>query len=229
VHLSFRGQITHREIVEQICFHAHTPIPLESLSPALGSTMLSRGGVVFDRPGNSLARIAAEHGLKCWVSEKGLSIGASIPPGSFRVRAHDSAPSYWDPLAEANASDDDESRYSVPRPGRPLHRPPAFVQFAGELWAKAIAEKRRVSDKQLRHIAARLDAIGFLPPAHYLEGKCARDLKDFNSRHSNSKVGPIMTWTKLVSHGEKDHKYGMRRLLSRCAELFEGAPRLSGN
>jgi hypothetical protein len=68
-----------------------------------------------------------------------------------------------------------------------------------------------------------------LPPSKYLEGKYAMDLKAFNSRNSNSKLGPIKTWSELISCGDKDHLRGMRRLLSRCAEKLDGGRQLSGN
>jgi len=70
----------------------------------------------------------------------------------------------------------------------------------------------------LREIAVALDQAGYLPPAAFLEGKSAQEIKNFNSRNSNSKIGPMQTWFELVSHGDKDHVRGMRRLLSRCSK-----------
>jgi hypothetical protein len=108
------------------------------------------------------------------------------------------------------------------KPGRSPKLPQAFVVCAGRLWRGAISDSHtKVSSDQLRQIASALDAAGHSPPSSYLEGRYARDLKDFNSRNSNSKIGPLKTWSKLVSHGDKDHLQGMRRLLSRCAEKVD--------
>ena len=51
----------------------------------------------------------------------------------------------------------------------------------------------------------------------------------FNSRNSNSKLGPITTWSKLISCRDKDLLRGMRRLLYRCAEKLNDGRLLSGN
>ncbi|PYX55105.1 MAG: hypothetical protein DMG73_18115 [Acidobacteria bacterium] len=104
--------------------------------------------------------------------------------------------------------------------GRPLARSPDFVSFAGRLWltAKGQSGNANVKAEQLRQIASGLDERQYVPPAEYLEGDCARELKAFNSRNSNSKKGPIQTWSQLITFGDKDHLRGMRRLLSRCAE-----------
>src|SRR5262249_5647980 len=104
--------------------------------------------------------------------------------------------------------------------GRAYARPTNFVSFAGSLWldAKRQSSGAIVSIRQLEKIASSLDAKQYVPPAEYLEGRCARELKAFNSRHSNSKSGSIQTWERLVAFGDKDHLRCMRRLLSRCAE-----------
>ena len=105
-----------------------------------------------------------------------------------------------------------------------------FVSFAGGLWLKAKRqEDLKVSEQQLAQIAAELDANGYGPPADFLEGSCAKELKTYNSRHSNSKVGPIQTWVELVSHGDKDHLRGMRRRLSRCSAEAKLRDSMSGN
>ena len=106
------------------------------------------------------------------------------------------------------------------KPGRALARSPDFVNFAGRLWlaAKGQSGNANVTAEQLKQIASGLDERQYLPPAVYLEGDCARELKAFNSRNSNSKKGPIQTWSQLVTFGDKDHLRGMRRLLSRCAQ-----------
>jgi hypothetical protein len=108
------------------------------------------------------------------------------------------------------------------KPGRSPKLPEAFVVCAGTLWRGAISNSHtKVSSDELREIVSALDAAGHSPPSSYLEGKYARDLKDFNRRNSNSKIGPLKTWSQLVSHGDKDHLQGMRRLLSRCAEKVD--------
>jgi hypothetical protein len=104
------------------------------------------------------------------------------------------------------------------KPGRKPRLAEDFVVCAGTLWRKTIRDSNtKVSHQQLREIARALDFAGHLEPARYLEGKYAEQVKSFNSRHSNSKIGPLRTWSRLVSHGDKDHLQGMRRLLSRCA------------
>jgi hypothetical protein len=105
------------------------------------------------------------------------------------------------------------------RPGRRSTRSEAFVVCAGTLWQRAIRESgSHASVDRLREIALALDAAGYLPPANYLEGKYAKEVKDFNSCNSHSKIGPLRTWSQLVAHGDKDHIQGMRRTLARCAE-----------
>jgi hypothetical protein len=120
-----------------------------------------------------------------------------------------------------------------PSTGKAGRRPTlgrAFVECAGRLWQKATSNSyNSVPVDKLRQIASALDAADYLPPSVYLEGKYGIELKAFNSRNSNSKLGPIKTWSELISCGDKDHLRGMRRLLSRCAvKLDDGRP-LSGN
>jgi hypothetical protein len=116
--------------------------------------------------------------------------------------------------------------------GEPGRRPRLgrhFVECAGTLWRKATCDGHsNVPVDKLRSIASALDAAGYLPASKYLEGKYAVELKAFNSRNSNSKLGPIKTWSELISRGDKDHLRGMRRLLSRCAASL-GGHQLSGN
>jgi hypothetical protein len=115
------------------------------------------------------------------------------------------------------------------KPGRKPKAPEGFVAYAGGLWRKAIShERNNVTNDQLREIAVALDETRHLPPAAYLEGKCAQEIRHFNSQHSNSKIGPIQTWLQLVSYGDKHHLRGMRRLLSRCSKKLDDA-HLSGN
>lgn len=104
------------------------------------------------------------------------------------------------------------------KPGRKARIPSEFIVYAGTLWRENTSDtSNSVPDHLLRKIAVALDEAGHLPPAAYLEGKYAEEIKRFNSRNSNSVIGPVQTWTQLVSHGDKDHVRGMRRLLSRCA------------
>jgi hypothetical protein len=119
-----------------------------------------------------------------------------------------------------SASGDTPKRSSSQKPGRIPTRPLNFVNSAGKLWLAAKRECRNgnVTATQLTHIASQLDEQQFVPPARYLEGNSARELKLFNSKNSNSKRGPIQTWSLLVTLGDKDHVRGMRRMLSRCAE-----------
>jgi hypothetical protein len=114
------------------------------------------------------------------------------------------------------------------KPGRSPRLALDFVTFAGMLWLKAerqvVASQQvtralpRVTLEKLTVIAASLDGKGYVPPAKYLEKTSARELRKYNSRHSNSKNGTIVTWVRLVSVADKDHLRGMRRLLSRCAK-----------
>jgi hypothetical protein len=122
-----------------------------------------------------------------------------------------------------------ESGLNRRKPGRSPKVAQPFVVCAGTLWRKAISESHtKVSNDQLRQIASALDEAGHLPPAAHLEGTFAQEVKAYNSRNSNSKVGPVKTWTQLISLGDKDHLRGMRRLLSRCAKKLDDG-HLSGN
>jgi hypothetical protein len=118
-------------------------------------------------------------------------------------------------------------------PGRPLKLAPDFVEAAGKLWRQAQSQgaldRCTVTAEKLGVIASILDSQGYTPPAEYLEENCAADLKKFNSNNSNSKTGPIKTWSQLVHNGDKGYLRGMRRLLSRCAKrLGSSGPALSG-
>lgn len=94
-----------------------------------------------------------------------------------------------------------------------------FVRFAGDLWLAARGESLNgtVTPEQLKQIASSLDEQQYLPPAKYLERNAAKALREFNSKNSHSKIGPILTWARMVEHDDKDHLRDMRRLLSRCA------------
>jgi hypothetical protein len=120
-------------------------------------------------------------------------------------------------------------RPKIRKPGRHPKLSRDFVVCAGTLWRKATGSHSKVSDDQLRQIASSLDAAGHLPPSEYLEAKSAAELKAFNSRNSNSKIGPVKTWSQLISVGDKDHLRGMRRMLSRCASKLHDHNPLSGN
>ena len=106
------------------------------------------------------------------------------------------------------------------------------MELAGTLWVDARDEsgQGRVTIEQLGTLASNLDEKGYVPPAEYLEKSFASMLRAFNSRNSNSRIGPIKTWVQLVTFGDKDHLRGMRKLLSRCAEKIKSStPTLSEN
>jgi hypothetical protein len=124
------------------------------------------------------------------------------------------------PVAGSGQSVPALSALNRTRPGPRPRRSESFVVFAGKLWRMAISNSgKRVSIAQLAQIALELDVAKYLPPAEYLEDKCAREVRAFNSRHSRSEIGPLLTWSQLVSYGDKDLIEGMRRLLSRCASV----------
>jgi hypothetical protein len=125
------------------------------------------------------------------------------------------------PAAGSGQSVPDLSLGNRMRPGPRPKRSESFVVCAGKLWRAAMSNSgERVSIAQLAQIALELDAAKHLPPAEYLEDNCAREVRAFNSRHSRSEIGPVLTWSQLVSYGDKDHLQGMRRLLSRCASVL---------
>ena len=115
------------------------------------------------------------------------------------------------------------------KPGRRPRLDRSFVECAGTLWQKATCDGHSVPVDKLRPIASELDDAGYLPPSAYLEGRYAQELKVFNSRHSNSKLSPIKTWSGLISCGDKDILRGMRRLLYRCADKLDDGCPLSRN
>jgi hypothetical protein len=106
------------------------------------------------------------------------------------------------------------------RVGRSPKRPPEFTTRAGKLWQQELisATGAKISNDQLKRIASELDRMNFSPPAVFLEKAYADQVLKFNSNHSNSKRGPIKSWSKLVEHADKEHVRGMRKLLSRCAK-----------
>lgn len=107
------------------------------------------------------------------------------------------------------------------RPGPRPKRSESFIVCAGTLWRRAMSNGgTRVSTTQLAQIALDLDAAKHLPPGDYLEDRCAREVRAFNSRNSRTKIGPLLTWSQLVVNGDKDHLQGMRHLLSRCARAL---------
>jgi|ERR1039458_4761268 hypothetical protein len=90
------------------------------------------------------------------------------------------------------------------KPGRPPRLDRSFVECAGALWQKVISDGHsKVPVDKLRQLASALDAACYLPPSAYLERKYEKELKAFNSRNSNSKIGPIKTWSELVSRGRQ--------------------------
>jgi hypothetical protein len=105
--------------------------------------------------------------------------------------------------------------------GHPPKLPPEFVTLAGRLWRDARQHgQSSVRGSCLAAIACSLDSAGYTPPAKYLAQSLAKAVKAFNSRNANSKIGPIQTWSDLVSYADKDHLRGMRKLLSRCASIL---------
>ena len=150
--------------------------------------------------------VAAEYGA---LTQSGFN-GSTAGFGEDSGREHSSVAGFSSELISE----------AVPRKcGRASVRPDRFVTVAGTLWSASRQKNgsAKVDDDQLREIASNLDQEKFVPPAKYLEGRCAEDLKLFNSKNSNSKTGPILTWSQLVAIADKDHVRGMRRLLSRCA------------
>ena len=91
-----------------------------------------------------------------------------------------------------------------------------FEEVAGDLWSKSLRSSgTKITHGQLTQIASEFDSLGLVPPADFLERCYAKQVRDFNTRHSNSKRGPIKSWTRLVEFADKDHLRGMRKLLSR--------------
>ena len=102
--------------------------------------------------------------------------------------------------------------------GRKEQRPHDFTSLAGSLWKQKKGRTGRVSHNDLMTIAGELDSRKFVPPAKYLEGKAAKELKGRNSKNANSKSGgAIRTWSVLVTRADEDDLRATRRLLIRCA------------
>jgi len=152
--------------------------------------------------------VAAEYGAARQLGRRSKSSNLSVEPRA-------------EPYVEETPFPDEQSLVGTnPKiSGRPSVRPAPFINLAGGLWSVARRKNgaAKVSRDQLRKIASELDEKQFVPPAKYLESDCASQVKAFNSKNSNSKVGPILTWSELVTTADKDHLRGMRRLLSRCA------------
>ncbi len=184
----------------------------ERASPLLLRNWHLHMGRLANRWHNRLQTEAAkcEYCIARGVSYAVPAFGASAPLAPKGDNEHE-------PLPESRSRDVERS--SRTKTGRRAKFTNDFVSFAGSLWLEAkTCEGAQVSEKRLAQIAAELDAKGYVPPAEYLEGRYAEDLKAFNSRNSNSKVGPVKTWVQLAFLADKDHVRGMRRLLSRCAE-----------
>lgn len=102
--------------------------------------------------------------------------------------------------------------------GRKEQRPHDFTALAGILWKQKKSPTGRVSHDDLKAIGEELDSHKFIPPAKYLEGKAAKELRARNSKNANSKSGgAIQTWSALVTRADKCDLRAMRRLLVRCA------------
>jgi hypothetical protein len=202
VSLSIPKGFTHRGIVEQVAKGAHKPIPIAYLSDVLDGAVTPRGSVVFGSPRRFLDGMAMFYGLGWWITEKGLWMAHHPPTDVAYIRANGSMP------------------LIQPR-GRPRERSADFVARAGELWNQALAQSREkglknVPYEQLGKIASELDDLNFVPPADFMEKSDAREIRKFNTAHSNSKGGSIKTWSKLVGNKNGKHLRAMRRLLSRC-------------
>lgn len=214
-----------------------------TLSEGPNEGFRARFEILATRAGVALGSTQRKQALDCWLHhvfmnlldrKSKLLVAAAKGEGGIILRACEASAIYCSRLekrALESGTDDGRENESAaierasPSP-RKLHpkqlgRVPrltrGFVDFAGGLWREATHPETKVSGTELGQIASKLDEKGYIPPADYLEGRFAQELKAFNSRNSNSKIGAIRTWSRLVSLGDKDHLRGMRRLLSRCA------------
>ena len=124
----------------------------------------------------------------------------------YAMRAGSSAVAVPVPVTQRSIDAEVDSTLGVKRTlGRRPRLAPAFVELAGTSWLEARCDngQGKVTIEQLGMIASKLDGSGFVPPAEYLEKHCATELRKFNSRNSNAKNGPIMTWVRLVSSADK--------------------------
>lgn len=72
---SVHAPCTHRDVVEQIAQHAHTPIPIESLSDRLAEATFPRGRAIFGSAGNALDQVAENYpNMQWWLTDNGLNM-----------------------------------------------------------------------------------------------------------------------------------------------------------
>jgi len=214
-------------------------------SRALNETFRARFEVEATRAGVALGVPAGTKPLDFWLhhlfldlleSKSKLLSAAAEGEGGIIVRVCEASAMYcarlekralesvndWGPeqvLVAKESLSPSPRRRGLKKPGRVPRLASDFVDLAGRRWLEAMRQRpEHVSLKQLATIGAEMDEKGYIPPADYLEGHYARELKLFNSRNSNSRTGAIKTWTQLILLADKDHLRGMRRLLSRCAE-----------
>lgn len=75
-----------------------------------------------------------------------------------------------------------------------------FDRFVAPLWTSGKSRTGRVSN--LHDIAIKIDSVGFGYPSDYLEHKAATALKEFNSKNSKTKSGPIKYAAELVTRAK---------------------------
>lgn len=89
VALSLAAGASQLQIVRQMAQNARIPIPIDAIDEAALSKTLPRGKVIFGRPGQKIAEIAADNNLQCWFSPNGLNIrrldGSSGVGGSVNL------------------------------------------------------------------------------------------------------------------------------------------------
>jgi hypothetical protein len=73
VSLAIAAGATQLQIVQQMAAAAHTPLPIEQIDPGLDKK-LPRGVTMFGRPGEIIAKIAADNSMFSWLSPHGLNI-----------------------------------------------------------------------------------------------------------------------------------------------------------
>jgi hypothetical protein len=183
--------------------------PIAKLFVARRSSVIAEMGLHHRRTGG-LSNISGV--AKTWA----LTVTRVAARWNQKLEAEAAAAEYRNPPSSSKHKDVSAPLVSK-TPGRRPVRPADFTNFAGKLWIESKGNAATVQHQVLSGIAARLDEQRYLPPTKYLERKYANELRMSNSKHAKSKVGPIMTWTRLIQVGDKDQLRGMRRTLSRCA------------
>jgi hypothetical protein len=81
--LSVPAGSSHFTLIEELAARAQPRIAIEGLSEELKRTTFPRGNTVWEFVGNILDQIVRNYpDLEWWISEKGLNIGAKLPPKS---------------------------------------------------------------------------------------------------------------------------------------------------